>query len=414
MLSYDEAVNESYGFYAGAGETGTRTAQGTDYAKCLGLLVDESGYSSWLLRSAGNMSRNCAFADHTGFINTGAVDRADKGIRPAIITTAILEDTAHTVTLEANGGTVDSSEITVEFGEAAGELPVPERTGYTFDGWYSDEGLTAEFSAQAAIKADTKAYAKWTVNQYTITFDADGGTAVDSITQDYGTAVIKPSNPSKAGYTFWGWTPSVPSKMPAYDLTVTAIWTECSHSNKTAVSSTDPTCEEDGVTTYICNDCGYEYTETVPATGHIDENGDGICDACSKRIDGQDSSDDFGDNFTLNIKTPSATAVKYGHTLVLGITAADKLPDGYSLAWTYSGNGFDKETADGTLTFKLTSKQKGSGTVTVKVLDASGNTVKKSNGEELSDTLDVSSKVNFWYKIVYFFKKLFKLNLYIY
>ena len=66
--------------------------------------------------------------------------------------------------------------------------------------------------------------AKWTVNQYTLTFDTNGGSAIAPITQDYGTAITAPADPTKTGYTFAGWTPAIPTTMPAENLTVTAQW----------------------------------------------------------------------------------------------------------------------------------------------------------------------------------------------
>ena len=66
--------------------------------------------------------------------------------------------------------------------------------------------------------------AKWTVNQYTLTFDTNGGSTIAPITQDYGTAITAPADPTKTGYTFAGWTPAIPATMPAEYLTVTAQW----------------------------------------------------------------------------------------------------------------------------------------------------------------------------------------------
>ena len=59
---------------------------------------------------------------------------------------------------------------------------------------------------------------------YTLTFDTNGGSTIAPITQDYGTAITAPADPTKTGYTFAGWTPAIPATMPAENLTVTAHW----------------------------------------------------------------------------------------------------------------------------------------------------------------------------------------------
>ena len=65
-------------------------------------------------------------------------------------------------------------------------------------------------------------YVKWTVNQYTITFNSNGGSNVAPITQDYGTAVTKPANPTRAGYTFKAWSPALTATMPTANTTLAA------------------------------------------------------------------------------------------------------------------------------------------------------------------------------------------------
>ena len=72
--------------------------------------------------------------------------------------------------------------------------------------------------------SDITLFAQWTINQYTISFDPAGGTEVDPITQDYATAVTAPAEPTKEGCTFAGWSQDIPDTMPAENLTLTAQW----------------------------------------------------------------------------------------------------------------------------------------------------------------------------------------------
>jgi uncharacterized repeat protein (TIGR02543 family) len=110
------------------------------------------------------------------------------------------------------------TEVTYNFGEEITPLVAPEKTGYTFAGW--DKEIPTTMPAE-----DVTITAKWTINQYTITFDTDGGSGIDPITADYGTEVTAPAEPTKTGYTFVGWEPALPTTMPAEDVTITAKWT---------------------------------------------------------------------------------------------------------------------------------------------------------------------------------------------
>ena len=76
---------------------------------------------------------------------------------------------------------------------------------------------------------NTTITAQWSIIQYTITFDTDGGTTIAPITQDYGTAITTPANPTKDGYTFAGWDKEIPTTMPAESVTITAQWTADEH-----------------------------------------------------------------------------------------------------------------------------------------------------------------------------------------
>ena len=122
---------------------------------------------------------------------------------------------SYKLTFMSDGKVYD--EKTYDFGADITAPAAPTKTGYTFAGW--DKEIPASMPAE-----NTVITAKWNVNKYTITFDTDGGTDIPAITQDYGTDVTAPVNPTKTGYTFAGWTPEVPSTIPAENITVKAQW----------------------------------------------------------------------------------------------------------------------------------------------------------------------------------------------
>ena len=151
---------------------------------------------------------------------------------PADVTALTVQWTApiYAVTLNTNGGTINNGNVTEYIYGVGATLPTADDmtyTGHTFKGWYDNEGLTGDpVTAIGGTEMGNKEYwAKWEINQYTITFDTAGGSAIAPITQDYGTAVTAPEPPAKPGYTFTGWNPALPATMPAENLTVTAQWT---------------------------------------------------------------------------------------------------------------------------------------------------------------------------------------------
>ena len=126
---------------------------------------------------------------------------------------------AYTVTFQSEGGSEVASQIRAN--TPADRPADPTKEGYTFIGWYNGE---SEWNFETPVTADLTLTAKWQINRYTITFDTAGGSEVPSITQDYGTAITAPANPTKTGYTFAGWDKTIPSTMPAGDMTITARW----------------------------------------------------------------------------------------------------------------------------------------------------------------------------------------------
>jgi uncharacterized repeat protein (TIGR02543 family) len=133
----------------------------------------------------------------------------------------------YTVTFDAQGGEVEPASQQVTYDAAYGTLPTPTKTGHTFQGWFTEATGGTEVTAETTVKTaeDHTLYAQWEINQYTITFVTDGGTAIDPIKADYGAAITPPDDPTREGYTFDGWDKDIPSTMPAEDMTITAQWT---------------------------------------------------------------------------------------------------------------------------------------------------------------------------------------------
>ena len=123
----------------------------------------------------------------------------------------------YTIYFDTAGGS-DIGHITQDYGTAITAPAAPTKTGYTFIGW------EPELPATMPAKVMTVT-AQWSINQYTITFDTDGGSEVAPITQDYGTAITAPAAPTREGYTFTGWDTAIPATMPSHNMTITAQWT---------------------------------------------------------------------------------------------------------------------------------------------------------------------------------------------
>lgn len=128
---------------------------------------------------------------------------------------------AYTVTFQSEGGSEVASQIRAN--APAARPADPTKEGHTFIGWYNGE---SEWNFETPVTEKLTLTAKWQINRYTITFDTAGGSEVAPITQDYGTTITAPANPTKTGYTFAGWDREIPTTMPAGDMTITARWTE--------------------------------------------------------------------------------------------------------------------------------------------------------------------------------------------
>ena len=130
--------------------------------------------------------------------------------------TAVKQTANHTLT--ASWGDIGVASMTVIYDKLYASLPNPTRPGYTFNGWYVNEidnngsGVAEDKIKNGdivKITKETTVYANWTPNNYTITFDGNGGTVsptTKTVTYDkyYGSLPV----PTKSGYTFTGWYPA--------------------------------------------------------------------------------------------------------------------------------------------------------------------------------------------------------------
>lgn len=129
---------------------------------------------------------------------------------------------SYRIYFDANGGVVSPSSIMVKYGEPYGDLPVPTRNGYTFDGWYLS-GTYNRIAAESIVNVveNTTLVAEWKGNKYTVTLNACGGTVSPlsiMVTNglEYGTLPI----PSRDGYEFDGWYTDnkYTAKVTSYDI----------------------------------------------------------------------------------------------------------------------------------------------------------------------------------------------------
>ena len=114
----------------------------------------------------------------------------------------------YTITFDPNGGKVTNGSKIVEYNGTYGELPVPTRTGYTFNGWYTNKTDGTQITSEdiVQITEDQTLYAQWIPKQYTITFDANGGSCdINNKIVNYGTPYGELPLATKTGYKFEGW-----------------------------------------------------------------------------------------------------------------------------------------------------------------------------------------------------------------
>ena len=153
----------------------------------------------------------------------------------------------------ANTGDTTIADKTVKYGDTIAAVADPEWNGYVFAGWDVTPPTTiGDLGEDGAVIVYT---AKWSLDQFTITFDADGGSDVASITDDYTATIEAPAAPTKTGNVFSHWinvkdnaTVNFPITMPAENLNLKAVWTAETYTVKFADTDDNGTVIEKNVT----------------------------------------------------------------------------------------------------------------------------------------------------------------------
>lgn len=140
---------------------------------------------------------------------------------------------SYTLTYNGNGGTTPTAK-TALYGAAWGTLSTPTRTGYTFAGWFTAASGGTQVTATTACAGNQTVYAHWTINSYTLTYNANGGSVTPASAKlNYGAAYGTLPTPTRTGYTFGGWytaasggtAVSSTTTIGAGNVTIYAHWT---------------------------------------------------------------------------------------------------------------------------------------------------------------------------------------------
>ena len=162
-----------------------------------------------------------AFRDNFWIYHNSA--RVDRGIFYGGITN-YYDDTIIGLTVTYKDGDSEYAKQVLPSGTLATRPDAPAATpGYTFGGWNKADGTAWDYASDK-VTDNITLYAKWAANTYTITFDTAGGSEIAPITQDYGTVITAPADPTREGYTFIGWDKEIPATMPAENITLKARW----------------------------------------------------------------------------------------------------------------------------------------------------------------------------------------------
>lgn len=199
ILSFDDVINSAYGFDSSISEFDkARKLKGTDYSKCQGVYIS-LGYPHWWLRTPGNAEAVYLVSSYGWAAPGQGVYGTGVGVVPALKLNPKAVDVSVVYDLDGGAWAEGYTAPTSYKSNETFALPTAEnvvRAGYTFSGW-----------EQTSLINKTVTYAaKWIADDYTVSFDSNGGTAVSDKSLAWSDKVLDGvSAPTKTGYTFAGW-----------------------------------------------------------------------------------------------------------------------------------------------------------------------------------------------------------------
>ncbi|MBQ4644377.1 MAG: InlB B-repeat-containing protein [Clostridia bacterium] len=357
----------------------------------------------------------------------------------------------YTISYDANGGSGAPASQTIEYASCLLlTLEIPTRAGYTFLGWSESSTATTPTYERGDFYCDAEKsvilYAVWTPNEYTVSYNANGGTgAPSSQTKYHDTALILSTTiPTRSGYTFLGWSTSSTATSASYlagssftsnanttlyavwqkdvvepkvhisnnNIILTLGWTESTYIYAWATDTTSSYTVQYQIADANIVGCSWgEWTSDNKCPLTITAKSKGTTTVTVSLIDYEtkevlDSVDltvtigVHSSYVNFSIKEPSTTTVRHNDGIILHLNADGNIPDGARIHWSADNNNFDGGYSEDGMQCLLISKNNGYTVITATLYDADDNVI-------ATDSIEMRSKAGFFDKIGGFFRSLF-------